>query len=171
VDTLDYSGFTPLMHAVRKEDLDGVKLLLKAGSEANLEVLSISPIHVAAEYGNVTMIRFLLEVGADPEMLDLNENKPLHMAAKAGNIERVRELVDFGVDVESINDGATPLHLAAAGGHFEVSQMPVGAGLDTNVSDQMSSTPLHAAAKAGDLRTLDFLIKRGTGFRAVDDKK
>jgi len=172
VNILDYSGYTPLMSAVRRGDLDGVKLLFGAGAEVDLEVLSVSPIHVAAEHSNIAMIRFLLESGANSEMPDPNENKPLHAAAKVGNIEVVQELIDCGVDVDPFNDdGATPLHLAAAGGHFEVVKVLVEAGHDTTVTDQMNSTPLHAAARVGHLKTVDFLLERGANFRAIDNKK
>lgn len=47
------------------------------------------------------------------------------------------------------NGGTTPLHLAAAEGHFQVCQAILNEVTDKNPSDDDDWTPFHAAAKYG----------------------
>ena len=53
-----------------------------------------------------------------------NESTPLHSAAHAGRIEMVELLIAKGADINATsNIGQTPLALAKAKGHTEISEL------------------------------------------------
>ncbi|XP_016442853.1 uncharacterized protein LOC107768252 [Nicotiana tabacum] len=80
-------------------------------------VMVQTPLHVAAGYNNVEILKFLLG-WSGPEKLEMEAKNmygetPLHMAAKNGSNEAVKMLLAHGALVEAkANNGMTPLHLA-----------------------------------------------------------
>jgi ankyrin repeat protein/beta-lactamase regulating signal transducer with metallopeptidase domain len=140
---------------------------LAAESPRGLRLRSASlatPLHVAAERGDVGAIRALLGAGADPNARDLSGRSPLHLAAATGDVEAVVELLDGGADTDVpalTNAGATPLHVAAEQGLAEVVQTLLAAGANPNAKDEGGSSPLHLAAGVGDVRSVSLLLQRG----------
>jgi ankyrin repeat protein len=62
-------------------------------------------LHTAAQEGHLSVVRFLLERGADPNAREAGDHTyPLHWAAANRNIEIVRALLDAGGDVHGIGD-------------------------------------------------------------------
>lgn len=68
-------------------------------------------LHQAAHLGDTTILRTLLERGADPNIMDSNYGyAPLHYAAVDGNLPMVQELIAKGANVHvKTTDGTTPL--------------------------------------------------------------
>ncbi|KXJ11654.1 poly [ADP-ribose] polymerase tankyrase [Exaiptasia diaphana] len=76
-----------------------------------------TPLKLAAEKGNIPILKLLLEKGADVNKKDdLSGDTPLHWAAKNDKVKAVHTLLTSGfedVDVNIQNDSLkTPLHLA-----------------------------------------------------------
>jgi ankyrin repeat protein len=64
--------------------------------------------------GNAAMIALLVQLGANIEAVDTEENTPLHVAAKRGNFLAADTLLTLGARIYAQNiRGHTPLHLAA----------------------------------------------------------
>ncbi len=67
-------GETPLHIAARIEETRGekcTKMLLKSGADTNLAMSNgMTPLHIAAESGNIAVLRLLLSNGADPLRVD-----------------------------------------------------------------------------------------------------
>ena len=69
--------------------------------------------------------------------------KTIWEAADKGNIEAVKQYLDGGVDVNAIiNNGTSPLHLAAFAGHMEVAELLIAKGADVNAKSEDGETPL-----------------------------
>src|SRR4249919_1973402 len=66
---------------------------------------SWTPLHAAAQSGDVDAVRRLLADGADPNAREAGDNTtPLHWAAAAKHVEAVRALLDAGADVHGLGD-------------------------------------------------------------------
>ncbi|MFD1357936.1 ankyrin repeat domain-containing protein [Fictibacillus halophilus] len=73
----------------------------------------------------------------------------LHKAAMEGNVYELQTLLnDKNTDVNQIQDGWSPLHLAAHFGNTEAAALLLqnGANIHIKSGNEMANTPLHAAA-------------------------
>mmetsp|Transcript_10038 Transcript_10038/g.22886 ORF Transcript_10038/g.22886 Transcript_10038/m.22886 type:complete len:631 (-) Transcript_10038:13-1905(-) len=89
----------------------------------------------------------------------------LWRAARAGDVGRVRELISQGHDPNSGNPRlleATAMHYASLYGHREVMSILVDAGANPSATNRWGATPLHFAAFAGQLESMEMLLQ---GFR------
>ena len=87
----------PLQVAARKGDPALVRALLDHGADANVEVgwKAWTPLHWAAQGGNVEAVRLLLAYGAAREVRDEDGNTALDIAAAAGR-DQVVALLESG---------------------------------------------------------------------------
>jgi uncharacterized glyoxalase superfamily protein PhnB len=66
---------------------------------------SWTPLHTAAQSGDIDALRKLLADGGDPNAREAGDNTtPLHWAAAAKHVEVVRALLDAGADVHGVGD-------------------------------------------------------------------
>lgn len=87
------NGWTPLMHAIHKDQVRAVEALLKAGATANppADAHSLTPLMMAAGNGNLAIVNLLLAAGADPRATKPNGLNALTIAVSGGalmDIER-----------------------------------------------------------------------------------
>ena len=74
----------------------------------------------AAHYGQLAVVRYLVEQGADVNATDFKGETALHSAAEAGDLAVVEYLVGQGASLTATtNDGYTPKGLASHG-HTDV---------------------------------------------------
>jgi hypothetical protein len=66
------NDWTPLMHAVHKNQLGSVEALLDGHADPNRAVNSMTPLMMASGYGYTPIVRLLLARGADPRLRDLD---------------------------------------------------------------------------------------------------
>ncbi|HEX7191738.1 MAG TPA: ankyrin repeat domain-containing protein, partial [Thermoanaerobaculia bacterium] len=66
------NDWTPLMHAVHKNQLGSVAALLDGHADPNRAVNGGTPLMMAAGYGYTPIVRLLLARGADPHIRDLD---------------------------------------------------------------------------------------------------
>ncbi|MCO5568201.1 hypothetical protein L7F22_021897 [Adiantum nelumboides] len=103
LDGRDDRGWTPLLVAARKGDLDEVRRLLDDGSDANEMSLGhknsgVTALHLAAAGGHIDVMDELLERGCN---IDARTRlgcgwTPLHHAAKEKNKKAIRFLIENG---------------------------------------------------------------------------
>lgn len=95
-----------------------------------------TPLHEAVIYGRHTVVRTLIDRGADILATNVFGKTPLHLAAEFGR-HNVIEILDPGQMGLDIRDkfGLTPLHLAAKAGHEQVVALLLdkGAVIDSKV--------------------------------------
>jgi len=106
------------------------------------------------------LIVFLLLFGFVKKRL----GQTIHKHAIEGNIRSIKKLFNSkGVACLEAKDeeGCSPLHYAAMGGHKEVTEYLIDNNSAVNASDAAGCTPLHAAAMLGHIEIIRLLIARG----------
>ena len=97
----------------------------------------------------------------------------LHGAARRGDLAAVDKLLAAGAQVDAMDGGASPLYLAAEGGHANVVARLLAAGGDPRrqASGPFGSTgtAIHAAARNGHLDVVRLLLDAGVDPNLPDD--
>ena len=84
----DGGALTPLVYAVRSDDLDSVKTLLAAGADVNQTTgYGWSPLLVATQNRFYKLGAYLLDHGADVNLANKGAWTPLYLATDNRNIE------------------------------------------------------------------------------------
>jgi ankyrin repeat protein len=150
-DVRDVVGRTPLMHAVRDNDLD-------VGTR-------------------IALARVLLQGGADPNAAALHGRTALHLTMDPPDkaaISWVEILADAGADLNAAsNAGMTPLMVALVeGADAGVVRAMVRARASTDARDRRGSTPLHWALRvpgSGSVERIEILIDADADVNAAND--
>jgi arylsulfatase A-like enzyme/ankyrin repeat protein len=132
-----------------------------------------TPLHLAARSGHREAVGSLLSRGANPNAVDRYKNTPLHGAAEEGHPRVVRALASSGALSKGNRIERLPLHLAVKNRHLDVAQVLVagaGRGVYDEARDKDGLTPLHYAAKRGDVDMTALLLRRQTPDAIDDDK-
>lgn len=85
----------------------------------------LTPLHYAATDGDLTIIEYLVEKGADVNSYgkDGNAMSPLHCATIEGNLDIVKHLVEKGADVKFYDKyHKKPLDYAIESGYLHVAK-------------------------------------------------
>ncbi|WP_341808515.1 ankyrin repeat domain-containing protein [Wolbachia endosymbiont (group E) of Neria commutata] len=127
-----------------------------------------TPLHVAAQNGNVNEGKRLIRLGANIEDTSKSRhsegNTALHLAAKEGHKDFVELLLNSGADVNSVSStgsGATPLHEAAYYGRLDVVKLLIERGAKINAGDRHNDTPLKYASAQGNSEVVLYLLQKG----------
>jgi len=129
------------------------------------------PLEMAAQTGQMDVVRFLLEKGADVHMARGGATA-LHMAAiYGGKTELIALLLERGADINARTaNGATPLDLAVIGRQKKVAEFLLDRGGEMNLESQDFTRLLNDAASAGIRRIVDVALKKDIDFSFRTDK-
>jgi ankyrin repeat protein len=123
-------GWTAVMFAARRSNIDMMKLLLDHGCDIDArDVNGTTPLMTAIRAKQHDMVAYLISRGAGLDVKDNWENTALMIAADAGEPASVRDLIAAGanVNIKNIN-GLTALSRAEQNNHNEVAQIIKNAG-------------------------------------------
>ncbi|XP_077542852.1 myosin phosphatase targeting subunit 75D [Haemaphysalis longicornis] len=155
-----------------------------------------TPLHAAATCGHIHLVRYLISRGADLLAVNADGNMPYDICedeptldyiesemAKRGITQEMidetraanevmmlsdlKSLSDTGSDLEFRDEqGATPLHIAAANGYVSVVEFLLDQHVSTDVCDNDQWQPIHAAACWGHPDVLEMLVQAGADLNA-----
>jgi len=114
VDVQDTQGVSALMKAAANNKVDVVKQLVQAGANLNLRETAhgYTAIMLALQTADKDLCSFLLENGAQTDILDNNGTSPLHLAVQKMDKDLCTMLIDRGARLDTQdNNGSTALHL------------------------------------------------------------
>ena len=137
------------------------------------EITSPSPLHIAAETGDMDLCRFLLEdlVVAEKNPIDIRQWTPLHSAASMGQISVLNFFIEKSLDVNRrTKNGYTVLHLAVNNGHFEICKILINEVEQKNPKDLSGKTPIDIALDLGHVRIF-WLLKNHNAKTEIDHYK
>ena len=106
----------------------------------------------AAEQRNGSLVRTLLEEGAEVNLPQVDGMTALHWAVYHEDVETATLLVRSGADVAAENRyGVPPLSVAATNGNADLVTVLLEAGADPNITLRGGETVLMTAARTGSL--------------------
>ena len=125
--------------------------------------IKCSPLHIAAECGNLELCQYIIDRAEDKNPKDLYEGTPLHWAADKGHYGVCKLILENNSNKNPKNDrGITPLHLAAAANDFKLCKLIItNLKNDKNPKSIGGWTPFHFAVHAakGDLKLSKLIIE------------
>lgn len=191
-------GFTPLVLALEKKDLEIAECLLK--NKASTDILDksgLNPLHRMAQKNDLPAVQLLLtydadinaltsqgfsveQIAAEPikkfimnyKLINNNPEFKLLEASKNGDLVTVRTIIE--VEPQLVNcrdlDGrqSTPLHFAAGYNHPEIVKFLLDNGADIHAKDKGGLVPLHNACSYGHFEIAELLIKYGANVNVTD---
>lgn len=134
----------------------------------------LTPLLVAARFGQQEICATLLDRGADLTATAVSRSTPLHEAAANGKAICCQLLLTAGSDPNAKDTaGQTPLHVAIMGGHIATVRLLLDAGACPSVATSSGDTPLQLAVEAGHEDVCQVLIQFGAGslHREVSSKR
>jgi uncharacterized protein len=163
-------GSTALLWAAHWNDTDTADLLLKAGADANVaNDFGATALSEACTNASGALVRLLLKSGAKPNTAIATGETPLMTCAKTGSVDGVRILVEYGaaVDGKEPSQNQTALMWAAAERHPDVVKALIEAHADLKAHTKQGFTPLHFAARVGDLESVKYLLAAGVDINIL----
>jgi ankyrin repeat protein len=151
-------GQTPLWECASEGRIKLLGFMLNFGNQVNAIVEVPENIegkwnllHRASYRGQLQVVRFIVNGGADINICDVNINTALHYATESGSVEIINLLLDKGISVNLIGtyDSTTPLHVSAEFGQLDATKVLVERGAAINNTHKYGDTPLMMDAHRG----------------------
>lgn len=166
---------TPLLSAIRGNQIDLMASLLSAGADVNITMrprfqaqypswvpfwcleMPPTPLGTAVSEQSLEAIRMLIRAGAD-----IYNSNAIHVASSSGNVEILQFLLDHGAKVEDnyYEGGYTPLELAVHYGHADVVSLLLDHGASVEATAISKRSPLQLACEYGRLDILQILLDK-----------
>ncbi|XP_057593142.1 nuclear factor NF-kappa-B p100 subunit isoform X6 [Hippopotamus amphibius kiboko] len=128
-----------------------------------------TPLHLAVITGQTSVVSFLLQVGADPALLDRHGDSAVHLALRAGASapDLLRTLLRSGVPATSQLlhmpdfEGLYPVHLAVRARSPECLDLLVDNGAEVEAAERQGGrTALHLATEMEELGLVTHLVTK-----------
>lgn len=178
---------TPVFLAVAKNCLEVVEELLVRGANLYDKHRSgFTPAHFASLNGRTDTLLYLLEI--DGSFLEARGKglRPIHLAAWGGHTEAAGALISYGAEIDApkdfpteemsssfcpdsdlfsdfdeIDEGTTPLMIAAANNHLDTLKLLVQRGASLDVRDYYNRSALFLPAQRGHYDIVRYLLAAG----------
>ena len=151
------------------QDIDDIPFdLLPRDVNDAATVDGLTALHFAAQNGNLDIIKFLVEHGADISAQDYEQSRSvIHFAAENGDIECIKYLTEKEANLlDQDIYGATALDYAARSGHLEAVKYLVDKKIDYTAKDSRGWTVMHYAACGGNVDSIKYLLAKGLSINA-----
>jgi ankyrin repeat protein len=163
----------PLAYAVRSGSLDCARALIEAGADVNAE---LGYQCIAARSPEVTMLRLLLNAGADPNWSDEHTTLSETLAREPVDISNaaamLRELRTRGADIDN-GRGFPNLWSAAQAGDADAVEALLTAGADPHIQPNPLGGAVwgigHTESGQETARTIDLLVAAGCDPFVTDE--
>jgi ankyrin repeat protein len=171
---------TPLQLAIHRNSRVALAALLKAGADASVadSTTGNSLLHEAVHTQSSDLVELLVGSTADINATNLSGDTPLLMAVRLLSVrnwsimQRLLRNPNIDCNIEDAS-GCTALHYAAASTVSSCNSTAVGQllarGADPSVRDKKGHTPLHVAARKGNLEAVQQLLAAGADASARID--
>ena len=177
INLIDKNETSALVYAARSGHLNSISFLVSADwvtdsvNDLGLTEAAQQAMVASAEAGHEQVLEFMLD------MSEVNINRPdtltgntaLCAAAGAGKRRCIEILLRRGATVNVANlKESPPLHMAIAGGHWDITEMLLKEGAGLEQTDGKGRTPLMISALEGHAGVLELLINKQALVDALD---
>lgn len=158
----------PIFTAVMFSNYKAVEVLLEKGASANVALAGGTPLHVAATFGPVEVVKVLLAHQAEVNAANQSNGKrALHLAAAVGNTDIIRVLLEAGAKPDLVDfHGCSTLHLAVWSD--DIFNLLLARGADPKLESSDGMTSLHMASQVGSRAVVERLLALGGEINARD---
>lgn len=132
------------------------------------DILELTPLHIAATNGSLSIVEMLLKHSAiEVDVKDRRGQTALHHAASSGHDAIVRLLLQYGANVNAkdVNE-EMPLHKTVIFGEEQTLRLLLDLGADQETRYGDGGTLLHKAASEGHFTTARLLLSRQADVQA-----
>ena len=182
VDTDGGQFMTPLVAALARRHFQTAELLHHKCANVDVrDAQNETPLHSAAWYGDLEMVRVLLNYKADVHAR-CGGWTPMHYVSQGhqgsvipnvfqslGDVARL--LLEHGADIDAENGhGETPLHVTMEFNNVEVVRVLLEHGANVDAENSQGRTPLHEAAGHNGTEVVRMLLEHGANADAEDSQ-
>src|SRR5262245_41610908 len=163
-DGFGEAGSSPLIDAVKKQDVQAVRALLKEKANINAtEPDGFTALHWAAQRNDLEVVHRLLGAGANAKASTRYSITPLYLAAMNGNAAVIDRLLNAGADPNgTAEEGQTMLMTAALSGKADAVRLLLTRGAKVDAREPYKGqTALMWAAAEGNTVAVDVLLEAG----------
>jgi len=156
----NFDGVTVLQIAVRENNLEIAKLLLKKGADPNLADFGEyeePPLAIACLNGNEDMAFLLIQHKADIEYCDEFGNFLIHWVASRGCVALTKFLLQrnpYNLEATDMN-GNTPLHVACQNHKGKIIEILLNAGANMTALNKENKRPFELLEPSASKSTFD----------------
>jgi ankyrin repeat protein len=189
----------PMVEAIIAQHVEVVKFLVENGMNPNKQDLTTSPLFIACKNGFLSMVKYLLKLGCDPnEFEEKSKSTCLIESIKGNFIEIFEVLLEFGADVNQVDKlKRTPLHFAIQRQSFtfvkfllntdgelelfthhatrlrdkKILEILIDSGFDINGQDTKGNSTLIIALQERNIEYVKLLLERGVNIYHVNEEK
>jgi ankyrin repeat protein len=129
-----------------------------------------TPINYALESKNITIIKKILEAGANLYTLNSAGYNILHLSVFSRNYEICKEIIKYTNNINiKCKTGESALHIAINLKEFEIAKLLIDNNININAQDfSHEFTAIHYAASTGQNKIIEYLILKNANINIQD---
>lgn len=163
-------GVKLLPYAASCGDTELVRMLIKGGAKVDTATNQSTPLHTAAQKGDIAMMTTLCEAGANLEARDYHKATPLVIALQYNHDDAVKMLLARGAKAEVKLNNRPLLSWLVSTFRTDAAKLMIDHGAPVSAPDAEGRTPLHHAACSCAEDSAALLISSGAKVNAADKK-
>jgi ankyrin repeat protein len=170
--TLSVASSESIVEAAKKGDLQTVETILEK-DPSQLDVTDqdvYTALHWASMRAHWDVVKYLIERGADLNVVGGDGGTPINWAVHHDNVEIIKLMVDRGAELNIRNKwGMTELHTAIWRGNIHVVEYLLERGSDPNIKTNEGWTAMHYAYRSGHDNVIEMLKEKGLSMTEKDN--